>query len=222
MNDPSASRGARNNNPGNLNYIADHKRAWNGQVGLGDEWLPEGSRRFGRYENATLGIRALAGQLVVNQARHGCDTVRKQVLRWAPAADNNDVDAYTKALAATMNVHPDARLDFRAYRHARPAVEGIIIHECGGNPYAAAEIDAGLAAYGITPQSEHPQVATVADAARTDTGKAALGLGGAGVAAIVAQSAPAIQALGALTPVVALTLLAVAVGAVLLWRVRRP
>lgn len=221
MSGPRASRGYRNRNPGNLNYIADQTRAWNGQEGLGDEWLPEGQRRFGRYGSHEMGIRALAGQLVVNQTRHGCSTIRKQVLRWAPAADNNDVDAYVAALSGAMGVHPDARIDFRQYRYARPATEAIIIHECGGNPYDAATIDVGLAAYGITPFSEQAPVETVADAAKTDTGKGALALGAGGVVATLAQSEPAIRALGALTPAVALAVLACAVLAVLLWRTRR-
>lgn len=221
MSDQRTSRGYRNRNPGNLNYIADPARAWNGQAGLGDEWLPQAQRRFGRYHTHTEGIRALAGQLVVNQMRHGCNTVRKQITRWAPADDGNNVTAYVATVAARMGVHPDAKIDIRDYRLALPAVAAIIAHECGGQPYSVDEIAAGLAAYGITEYSRPPAVETVADAARTDTGKAALGLGAGGVAAIAAQSAPAIQALGNLTTVVALAVLALAVIAVLAWRTRR-
>jgi hypothetical protein len=213
VSDPMQSRGFRNKNPGNLNYIPDPKRAFQGQVGLGDEWLPQPSRRFGEYETHELGIRALVAQLTVNQTRHGANTITKQITRWAPASDNNDTAAYIAAVAHRVGIGATAPLDVKRYSHAKPLVQAIINHECGGQPYSEAQIDAGLALFGLTPASERV-VSTVAQAAQTGTGR-----GAGAVAAAVTAAAPAagvIQAMGSLPQwtgvalVVAVALVAVA------------
>lgn len=195
MSDPKQSRGYRNKNPGNLNVLPAG-RAFNGQVGLGDAWLPEGQRRFAEYETHELGIRALVAQLTVNQTRKGYNTITKQITSWAPAADNNDTAAYIRAVARKVGISATAPLDVKRYSHAKPLVKAIIEHECGGQPYTDAEIDAGLALYGLTPASERAPVTTVAEAATTGTGRGVIaGTLGAGAVGVVVQAAPALTAL---------------------------
>jgi lysozyme len=72
-------------------------------------------------------------------------------------------------------------------------------------------------------QAEPPQeVQTIRDAAATDTGRGAgtVAIFGA-VAAALPQTAPVVEALGKLAPVVSLALIAVALVGVLIWRTRR-
>ena len=64
----------------------------------------------------------------------------------------------------------------------------------------------------VEPQAD---AATVAEAAGTGTGRAAIGVGLAGIAA---QAAPAIEALGAAGPVIGVALIVVAVALFILWR----
>lgn len=191
MPDPKTSRGYRNKNPGNLNYIADPQRAWRGQIGMGDSWMDPSKRRFGEYDTHANGIRAIAGQLVVNQTRRGLSTIAAQIGSWAPPSDNNNTDAYVRRVATAVGVTPTARVDVRSYSVMRPLVAAIIDMECAGQPYADAEIDEGLALYGITPHSEQ-RVATMAQAAQTGTGAASINVatltGAAGVAAPILTS----------------------------------
>lgn len=63
-----------------------------------------------------------------------------------------------------------------------------------------------------------PAAATVTEAAATGTGKAALGVGLAGVASTLAQAAPAVEALGAVGPIVGVALVLTAATLFLLWR----
>ena len=222
MNDPMQSRGYRNKNPGNLNYIADPKRAWNGQIGLGDAWLPQPQRRFGEYETHEMGIRALVGQLTVNQTRKGFNTIRKQITSWAPASDNNDTAAYIAAVAHRVGIGANAPLDMKRYDHAKPMVQAIIAHECGGQPYSDEQIDAGLALYGLTPYSTRPPVTTVAEAAQTGTGRGVIaGTLGAGAVGVAVQAAPAVSALQGLDWRVGVALVLAGTVAVAVWLLTR-
>jgi lysozyme len=82
--------------------------------------------------------------------------------------------------------------------------------------------EAGLWARGSQVASNHiqpvPAAATVTEAAATGTGKAALGVGLAGIASTLAQAAPAVEALGAVGPIVGVALVLTAATLFLLWR----
>lgn len=82
--------------------------------------------------------------------------------------------------------------------------------------------EAGLWARGSQVASNYvepaPAAATVTEAATTGTGKAALGVGLAGVASTLAQAAPAVEALGAVGPIVGVALVLTAATLFLLWR----
>ncbi|MGX9965547.1 structural protein [Roseomonas sp. F4] len=179
------TRGYRNRNPGNIDYVPANK--WQGQIGLGDLWLPAERRRFARFESHEYGIRALAALLTTYQDRHGLRTVRGIIKRWAPPKEN-DTGAYVHGVAEALGVDPDATIDLQRYETMRPMVEAIIHHELGGQPYADAVIDEGLRRAGIV-----RPVATVLEAAATGTGR-----GASSVATAVAVAAPAASVISSL------------------------
>lgn len=138
---PPLSRGERNNNPGNIDYL-DPPHAWQGQVGL--ELVPEGktySPRFGRYDCAENGIAAIAKQLLVYLRKHGCDTPRELLLRWAPPSENATT-AYVLDLAAVLGVDPDTVIDLEDPATLAVTVRCIIRHENGRCLYDPATIAA--------------------------------------------------------------------------------
>lgn len=130
-----ATRGERNNNPGNLDYI--EVGGWQGQIGR--ELVPEGhifAPRFGRYDSPASGIRAIAKQLLAYQTKHGCRTPRQFVERWAPPTENS-TDAYVKDVAAVLGVSPDTPIDLTDAATLQVMTRAIIRHENGRCLYDA-------------------------------------------------------------------------------------
>jgi hypothetical protein len=199
--DPKLSRGYRNCNPGNIDYNPANK--WQGQLGI-ETGVPK--PRFARFAAHEYGIRAITALLVNYQDKHGIQTIRGIINRWAPPSEN-DTGAYVNAVAAKVKVGPDQTIDLHKYVFMRPLVEAIIRHELGGNPYeGTTTIDDGMRLAGIF------QVAnTVEKAMATKTGTTALGISGATTAAAVA--APVITAMADLPQWVGVTLIiVVAIG----------
>lgn len=203
--DLTQSRGYRNRNPGNIDYNSANK--WQGQVGI--EPAPVGGRaRFAVFQTHEYGIRTLAALLAVYQDRHHLNTVRGIINRWAPPSDNNNTSAYVANVARKVGVEPDAVVDVHTYEHLRPMVQAIIEQELGGNPYTGTTIDDALRLAGVI-----RPVATIQEAAATNTGNAAITVGAAATAA--AGAAPLVQSLGGLNPWVGgMLVVAVAIGAV--------
>lgn len=136
-----ATRGERNNNPGNIR----HGSNWQGLA----EKQPDAS--FCTFDKPEYGIRALAKVLLV-YGQKGFDTVREVIQRWAPSIENN-TGAYVAAVAADMKVDPDTHVDVTHYDQMFPLVCAIIKHENGRNIYPRPVIDAGLALAGVEPQT---------------------------------------------------------------------
>lgn len=134
-----ATRGERNNNPGNLRLGSN----WQGLA------TSQPDDNFCTFTDVTWGIRALAKVLTVYQQK-GFDTVRSMIERWAPENENNTA-AYIAAVAGNMKVDPDTHLDVSEYGQMYPLVDAIIRHENGRNIYPRPTMDAGLALAGITP-----------------------------------------------------------------------
>jgi len=131
------SRGIRNNNPGNIDYVPANK--WRGQLPPN----PALEKRFARFDTPENGIRALAKLLLTYQTKHGLKTVAQIIGRWAPATENN-TNAYAEAVAKAMGVTSYANIDLRSPAMLRPMVAAIIQHENGYNPYIKGEIDEGV------------------------------------------------------------------------------
>jgi hypothetical protein len=217
MPNPRQSRGYRNKNPGNIDFNPANK--WQGQVGK--EPGPRG--RFAVFEEHRWGIRALAVLLITYFDRHGCNTVAKVIDRWAPPSEN-DTAAYQRAVAKALGVTPNARIDLHSWDHLRPMVQAIITHELGGNPYSAAEIDAGVRLAGVVPAGAARAAAAVRDRSNQAAAAGGIAAGAAGAVAAAAEAAPALSALQALDWRVALAVVAAAaIGlAVFLLLRRRP
>lgn len=151
--DPRSSRGYLNNNPGNIDRSAE---VWQGEIrDAADSRLTDFQRRelqtgrFCVFLSAQLGIRALAKNLFAYRDRLGRKTVRQVITTWAPPTEN-DTGAYVNAVARRVGVSPDTEIDVRDYKTMHGLVSGIIVHECGGMPYAGSEIEDGLLLAGLS------------------------------------------------------------------------
>lgn len=131
------SRGIRNNNPGNIDYVPANK--WRGQLPPN----PVIEKRFARFDTPENGIRALAKLLLTYQAKHKLRTVAQVIARWAPPTENN-TKSYAEAVSKAMGVTSYANIDLHNPAMLRPMVEAIIWHENGYNPYIRGEIDEGV------------------------------------------------------------------------------
>lgn len=167
-------KGIRNNNPTNLEHTP--KNPWQGLD------KPPSDGRFCRFTDMAFGIRAAALNLIAYQDRHGLDTIRELVTRWAPHSENN-VEAYVQTVCKVSGFLERQRLDLHDYADIKPVLKGMIRQEVGAEGAKAvtdAQIDEGLRRAGIVP----PAAPVAKDAAVTATGAVAtLGL----VAQAVAQ-----------------------------------
>ena len=142
INDYIASRGIRNNNPGNIR----HGDAWQG---MADE---QTDSAFIQFITPEYGIRAMTKVLLTYSDVYGLDTVAEIISRWAPPKNKkgefeNNTDSYIRAVAASLGVHPQQRIDVRANMPA--LVEAIIHHENGTQPYDTATLGRGIVAAGV-------------------------------------------------------------------------
>jgi type II secretory pathway pseudopilin PulG len=88
------SRGYRNNNPGNIRFIA--RNAWNGQIG--------NDGGYGVYDTMQNGTRAIGRQLRAYSKR-GLRTVRDIIATWAPNSENNTY-AYIADVSGQLGIDP--------------------------------------------------------------------------------------------------------------------
>lgn len=88
-------RGLRNNNPGNIRQNSDNF--------LG-EIKPSADSAFKQFESIEYGYRAMFVTLNTYQKRYGLSTIRAMISRWAPAKDNNDTEAYIRAVSSESGV----------------------------------------------------------------------------------------------------------------------
>lgn len=118
---PSGTRGVRNNNPGNLNFV--------GQAGATLESNGSNSR-FAKFQTMEAGIGALAQQLQRYSSR-GINTLDKIVAKYAPASENN-TEAYVQALMKQTGLGRNQAIDMSNPAVMQSLVKGIISHENGG------------------------------------------------------------------------------------------
>lgn len=113
-----APRGIRNNNPGNIEFNA--RVQWEGQTGT--------DGRFATFTRPEDGLRAVAKVLLNYQRKHGLNTVRELLTRYAPAFEN-DTGSYIDHVAARIGVTPDTSIDVAA--NLEPLLRAIVAHENG-------------------------------------------------------------------------------------------
>lgn len=117
------SRGERNNNPLNMNY-----------VGQRNSVLEDGKgARFAKFNTPYDGLSATVNQLLRyydgKTTGKKLQTVEDIIKTWAPSSDNNDTDGYINRVANELKVLPSQILDLRdpdvmkALMHAMSKVE---------------------------------------------------------------------------------------------------
>ena len=131
------TRGVRNNNPGNIDYVQANK--WRGQLPPN----PMLEKRFARFDTPENGIRALGKLLLTYQDRHGLKTVKAIISRWAPT-NENDTDAYVRAVEVNTGTKPGAEVDLHATSVMQGFVKAIIHHENAGFAYPDAVLTEGV------------------------------------------------------------------------------
>ncbi|SDF04762.1 hypothetical protein [Rhodospira trueperi] len=232
---PSAPRGIRNHNPGNI----ERGEKWQGRAALADMTPDQRAEtRFAVFKAPEWGIRAIARVLITYQDRHGIRTVRGMIGRWAPAAENNTA-AYVRAVADRLGVAYDTAVDVHTYPVARALVEAIITHENGEQPYSDAVIDRGLALAGIEPPvlmtappppPPRPAPRKLLDTSTGKTGTAGLVTAGGALLSLAAENAPdvldaatnpAVRALADAAPWVGSALAGLAVVAIITMMMRK-
>jgi hypothetical protein len=164
-------RGVRNHNPLNIRLEATNR--WQGRV----EPDRNTDGHFEQFTDPVWGLRAGAVLAIAHYDRRGADTIRKLVLIWAPASEN-DTDAYAAFVARESGFGADECLDFHRAEHLRPVLLAMIRFENGRQPYTDAEIDAALVRAGVPPPGR-PLAET-----RTVRGGQAAATGTLGAAAI--------------------------------------
>lgn len=126
-------RGIRNNNPGNLNYA--------GQAGATMEGGEGG--RFAVFESMQHGVAALYKQLQLYFKR-GINTLSSIVKTYAPASDNNNVDAYISALTKATGKGANEVLDSGDTATIARLMKGIVDHENGKGYISSSDIMGGI------------------------------------------------------------------------------
>lgn len=92
-----ASRGIRNNNPGNIRITKDK---WQGLREKQED------KSFFQFTEMKWGYRALIRTLQNYRKRHGCTTISDFIERWAPPVENN-TSGYITRVCKEMQV-PDS------------------------------------------------------------------------------------------------------------------
>lgn len=128
------TRGERNNNPGNIDRNATK---WQGMAPL------QTDPRFVVFTSAEFGIRALACVLLSYSRKHGLNTVRGMIDRWAPPVEN-DTGAYVDAVCRQCSVEPDDIVNPENDSCLEMLVRAIIKHENGEVIYDDATIMRGV------------------------------------------------------------------------------
>ncbi|AXF38929.1 internal (core) protein [Escherichia phage Vec13] len=146
-----ATRGIRNNNPGNIRVSKDQ---WEGMTG------DDGA--FVTFDSPESGVRAL-GKNLLSYGRRGYDSIEKIINRWAPP-NENDTKAYIDSVVAATGIPATQSLDLSDPDTLSSLAQAISFHETGSR-YDPEVYQKGVARAlnGITPKTP-PVSANVFDA----------------------------------------------------------
>lgn len=161
---PTAPRGIRNNNPGNLNFA--------GQAGATKEGGANG--RFAVFGSTQEGVAALVRQIGLYVGR-GKNTIRKILEVYAPGFENN-TGAYITAVSNALGIGPDDPLDANNAGQVIGLVKAIVNHENGKGHVSDGDIAGGYqlakAGRGIPGASQAAAGAGAAQVARANAAAA--------------------------------------------------
>ena len=146
-----ATRGIRNNNPGNIRVSKDQ---WEGMTG------DDGA--FVTFDSPESGVRAL-GKNLLSYGRRGYDSIEKIINRWAPP-NENDTQAYIDSVVAATGIPATQSLDLSDPDTLSSLAQAISFHETGSR-YDPEVYQKGVARAlnGISPKTP-PVSANVFDA----------------------------------------------------------
>lgn len=146
-----ATRGIRNNNPGNIRVSKDQ---WEGMTG------DDGA--FVTFDSPESGVRAL-GKNLLSYGRQGYDSIEKIINRWAPP-NENDTKAYIDSVVAATGIPATQSLDLSNPDTLSSLAQAISFHETGSR-YDPEVYQQGVARAlnGISPKTP-PVSANVFDA----------------------------------------------------------
>lgn len=146
-----ATRGIRNNNPGNIRVSKDQ---WEGMTG------DDGA--FVTFDSPESGVRAL-GKNLLSYGRQGYDSIEKIINRWAPP-NENDTKAYIDSVVAATGIPATQSLDLSDPDTLSSLAQAISFHETGSR-YDPEVYQKGVARAlnGISPKTP-PVSANVFDA----------------------------------------------------------
>ncbi|QNM37887.2 peptidoglycan lytic exotransglycosylase [Citrobacter phage NS1] len=146
-----ATRGIRNNNPGNIRVSKDQ---WEGMTG------DDGA--FVTFDSPESGVRAL-GKNLLSYGRQGYDSIEKIINRWAPP-NENDTQAYIDSVVAATGIPATQSLDLSDPDTLSSLAQAISFHETGSR-YNPEVYQQGIARAlnGISPKTP-PVSANVFDA----------------------------------------------------------
>ncbi|WON77019.1 hypothetical protein [Serratia sp. UGAL515B_01] len=126
------SRGVRNNNPGNLDYV--------GQSGASLERV---GGRFAKFDTPEAGLNAMSNQLMRyfegKTTGRQLKTISDIVSTWAPRKEN-DTAAYIDAISKRTGIPANKELNLRDPSQIAALMNAMIHHENGGNPYSQEQI----------------------------------------------------------------------------------
>ena len=119
-------RGIRNNNP--LNIRRTGKDQWKGLS------KTQNDRGFCQFESMEWGWRAAFYLLTRTYfQKHGLQTIRGIISRWAPPQDHNDTEAYIRNVSRRTGIGPDEPIGIPSEKPSRWMMLGVAmaIQECG-------------------------------------------------------------------------------------------
>nr|BAR34572.1 hypothetical protein [uncultured Mediterranean phage uvMED] len=115
----------KNNNPGN---IRSSNTKWEGMV--------DSKGEFVTFESPEYGIRAMTKLLQTYDKKHGLDTIKGIISRYAPPSEN-DTDTYIKNISSFTGFDPNQELDLDEPRVMKKLLQAIIRQEnAGDNQYS--------------------------------------------------------------------------------------
>lgn len=146
-----ATRGIRNNNPGNIRVSKDQ---WEGMTG------DDGA--FVTFDSPESGVRAL-GKNLLSYSRQGYDSIEKIINRWAPP-NENDTKAYIDSVVAATGIPATQSLDLSNPDTLSSLAQAISFHETGSRyNHEVYQKGVARALNGISPKTP-PVSANVFDA----------------------------------------------------------
>lgn len=211
-----ATRGIRNNNPGNIRHNKANK--WQGAS------KNQPDNEFVRFDSMVYGLRAMARLLITYQDKYKANTISKLVKRWAPEAGDRNGSApggeytqntkgYIAHVAALSGIGKDEVVDLHQSKFLKPILKAMVFHETAGESASIItddQLTKAMVLAGVEPKKKPvPQQATVkaANVAATAT------VGSAVVPAIIHETQSQLQPYADLSDYIRWALMGLALAA---------